>query len=168
MKRKRAQIWSLDIMAGMMLFLTGIMIFFVYTLNQPGEAQENFELLFYDARVIANSLMSSGYPQKWDSANIVTLGITDDNRINETKLESLYNIIYTDSNYSYTKNILNTRYDYYIFLDENMTINSNQVEGIGKPGATKNNIDARNLVKITRFTIYQNKTTPLYLYIWEE
>lgn len=155
-------------MAAMMLFLVGIMVFFTYTLNQPGEAQENFELLFYDGRVIADSLMSSGYPQKWDSSNIVTLGITDNNRINETKLESLYNMIYTDNNYSYTKNLLNTRYDYYIFLDENMTINSNQVEGIGKPGATKNNIDARNLIKITRFTIYQNKTTPLYLYIWEE
>ena len=43
-----------------------------------------------------------------------------------------------------------------------------EFQGIGKPGVNKDNIDARNLIKTTRFTIYKNKTVPLYLYIWEE
>lgn len=168
MKDKHAQIWSLDLMVAVILFLSGIMVFFVYSINQPGETQDNFELLFYDGKAITDSLLSSGYPANWNSSNVIILGITDDDRINETKLENLYDMIYIDNDYQATKNLLNTGYDYYIFLYENMTINSNEVEGIGKPGTTKDNITARNLVKITRFTIYQNKTTPLYLYIWEE
>ncbi len=166
--KKRAQIWGFDILAGMALFLIGIIVFFVYSLNQPGEAQDNFELLSYDGKIIADNLMSPGYPLEWNSSNVVTLGISSEDKINETKLQKLHEIIYTENNYTITKNIFNTQYEYYFFLEQNMTINSIEVEGIGKPGATRNNIDARNLIKITRFTVYQNKTTPLYIYIWEE
>lgn len=168
MKYKSAQIWGLDIMMGLSLFLVGIMIFFIYTLNQSDETKESFDLLFYDGKILADNLMSSGHPQDWNSTNAVILGLTTDNKINETKLEQFYNIIYTENNYTKTKRLFNTKYDYYFFLDENMTINSNSIEGIGKPGISKNNIESRNLVKITRFTIYQNKTLPLYIYIWEE
>lgn len=166
--KKRAQIWGFDILTGLVLFLVGIIVFFLYSLNQPSEAQENFEFLFYDGKIIADNLMSSGHPFDWNSTNVITLGISDENKINETKLERLYEIIYTENNYTLTKSLFNTQYDYYFFLDQNMTINSLEVEGIGKPGANRNNIDARNLIKITRFTIYKNKTTPLYIYIWEE
>ncbi|MFH1291256.1 MAG: hypothetical protein ABIH79_01740 [archaeon] len=165
---KGGQIWGFDILTGIVLFLVGIIVFFVYSLNQPSEAQDNFEFLFYDGKIIADNLMSSGYPLDWNSSNVITLGISSEDKINETKLERLYEMIYTENNYTLTKTLFNTQYDYYFFLDQNMTINSIEVEGIGKPGVTKDNIDARNLIKITRFTIYQNKTTSLYIYIWEE
>ncbi|MCK4650321.1 hypothetical protein KAT36_03750 [Candidatus Pacearchaeota archaeon] len=155
-------------MAGMVLFLVGIMIFFVYSLNQPSQAKDNLELLFYDGKIIADNLLSEGHPTNWNPNNVRILGITTANKINQTKIENLYQMIYTQNNYTKTKNLFNTEYEYYFFLDQNMTINSSSVEGIGKPGATKQNINAKNLVKITRFTIYQNKTTSLYLYIWNE
>lgn len=166
--KNKAQIWSLDLMAGLALFLVGIMIFFIYSLNQPSQARENLELLSYEGKIIADDILSEGYPTNWDSDDVRTLGLTTDNEINQTKLENLYQIIYMQGNYTKTKNLFNTQYDYYFFLDQNMTVSSGQIEGIGKPGVTKQNIDARNLIKITRFTIYQNKTTSLHLYIWEE
>ena len=49
-----------------------------------------------------------------------------------------------------------------------MTINSAEVEGIGQPGADKENINALNLVKITKFTVYKNKPVTAYFYIWQE
>lgn len=166
--KKRAQIWGVDLMSGMVLFVIGVMIFFIYSLNQSDEVQDNFELLFYEGKIIANNFISSGYPPNWNSNNVITMGISDDNKINETKLEKLYEMIYVDNNYHITKNLLNTQYDYYFFMSQNMIINSAEVEGIGKPGATKDNINAKNLIKITRFTVYKNKTTPFYIYIWEE
>lgn len=168
MKYKKAQIWGLDIMMGLALFLIGIMIFFTYSLNQSEETTEVFDLLFYDGKILADNLMSEGYPIDWNSTNSVVLGLTSDNKINDTKLERLYDMIYTENNYSRTKQLFNTKYDYYFFFDQNMTIDSNPVEGVGKPGVSKNSITSKNLVKITRFTIYQNKTLPLYIYIWEE
>ena len=163
-----AQVWSLDIMVGLSLFLVGMMMFFTYTINQSDETTEVFELLSHDGKILADNLMSKGYPEDWNSSNAVIIGLTTDNRINDTKLTSLYNMIYTGNNYTKTKRLFSTNYDYYFFFDENMTINLNSVEGIGKPGVTKNNITSKNLVKITRLTIYQNKILPLYIYIWEE
>ncbi len=165
---KRAQIWGIDLMSGMVLFIVGIVILFVYSLNQSNEVQDNFELLFYEGKIIADNFLSSGYPSDWNSTNVITIGISDNSKLNETKLENLYEMIYINNNYSTTKNSLNTQYDYYFFLNQNMTINSTEIEGIGKPGITKDNINVKNLIKITRFTIYQNKTTPFYIYIWKE
>ena len=155
-------------MAGLMLFLVGIMIFFVYSLNQPSQAQETLALLNYDGKIIADNLLSSGYPDNWNSQTAITIGITTEEKINQTKLETLYQMVYIQNNYTKTKNLFNTIYDYYFFLDQNITISSGPIEGIGKPGITKNNINATDLIKITRYTIYQNKTTPLYLSIWQE
>ena len=167
MKSKKAQIWGFDLMIAMSMFLISVMVFFTYTLNYSEESKETFDLLLYDGEAIANNLMSTGYPDNWNSADVIVLGLTTDNKINETKLTKLYDIIYTDNDYSKTKGLFNTMYDYYFFFDNNMTINSNSIEGIGKPGVSKNSVTSKNLVKITRFTIYQNKTLPLYIYIWE-
>ena len=60
-----------------------------------------------------------------------------------------------------------TQYDYYFFLEENISINSTEFEGIGKPGTTKNNLNTTNLIKITRFTIFNEKPITAYLYIWD-
>ena len=43
-----------------------------------------------------------------------------------------------------------------------------EFQGIGKPGVNKDTIDAKNLIKTSRFTIYKNKTVRLNLYVWEE
>ncbi len=155
-------------MAGLALFLVGIMVFFIYSLNQPSQAKENLEILSYDAKIVADSLLSKGYPEDWSTNNVEVLGLTTDNKINQTKLENIYSMIYIQNNYTKTKNLLNTQYDYYFFLDQNMTISSTSIEGIGKPGTTRQNVNARDLVRITRFIVYQNKTTPLYLYLWQE
>ena len=155
-------------MTGLALFLVGIAIFFIYSINQPSQSKETFELLNYDGKMIADTLLSQGYPENWDTSNAITIGLTTSNKINQTKLENLYQMIYVQNNYARTKNLLNTGYDYYFFLTENMTVGAGPIEGIGKPGTTKNNINAKDLIKITRYTIYQNKTTPLYLYIWQE
>lgn len=167
-RNSRGQIWGLDLIAGVTLFTIGIVIFFIYSINQPGEAEGNFEPLLYEGKIIANNLMSEGYPLDWDSNNAITIGISNDNKINETKLGRIYDMIYIDNNYTRTKKLLDTQYDYYFSINGNMTINGTQIEGVGKPGTTIETISSKNLVKITRFTIYQNKTTPLYIYIWEE
>ena len=165
---RHGQIWSLDLMAGLALFLVGIMIFFIYSLNQPSQARESLELLTYDGNIIADNILSQGYPLNWNESNAITIGLTTNKKINQSKLETLYQMIYIDNNYNKTKNLFNTQYDYYIFLEENMTVSAGSINGIGRPEMNPQNINARNLIKLTRFTIYENKTTPLYLYVWQE
>ena len=162
---KRGQAWSMDIIIAFIIFLTAIIIFFIYSVNYSGEVEDILRKLTYDGEIIFESILSKGYPSDWITGNVVNLGIISEGRINETKLERFYT--YVQNNYSESKGMFNTEYDYYFFLGENVTINSQEVEGFGKPGVNKNNIDSANLIKITRFTIYRDKPTAAYLYIWQ-
>lgn len=163
----KGQIWGLDIMAGSALFLIGIVIFLVYSLNQS-PSYDTIDLLSYDGKIITENLLSEGYPNDWSSNNVVTIGLTTSGKINQTKLEELYQMIYVENNYTRTKNLFATNYDYYFYLDIPMTTSGGSIEGMGKPGVTASSINAKDLTKITRYTVYENITTPLYLYIWQE
>lgn len=161
----RAQIWGMDLVVAVIIFSIGLTGFYLYSLNEQGSSQEIVELLSYDGRIISEIILSEGYPENWDTSNVVEIGILKNNKIDETKLENFYNLAST--NYTRTKHLFNTIYDYYFFLDENMTINSLEVEGIGKPGINKDNINAKDLVKITRVVVYQNKIMTSQLYLWK-
>ena len=158
MKRK-GQAWGLDLTIAAVIFTVGLVFFYFYALNQPNEAKETVDALFYDGEVLASSILSEGYPLDWNMNNVVTIGILTEGKINNSKLQKFYNL--NASDYEKTKNLFNTRYDYYFFLEKNMSTIAADVEGIGKkPG------DAENLVRITRFTIYQDRPITAYLYIW--
>jgi hypothetical protein len=168
---KMGQAWGIDMIVAFMIFLIGILIFFVYSVNYSGEAKESLDSLSHDGEIVLNNILSEGYPANWDPANNskypIKIGILSENKINETKLERFYDLAKTDTNYSETKRIFNINYDYYFFMRENMTIGLDRVTGIGKPGVTNlNNIDSSNLIKLTRFTVYKEKPTTVYLYIW--
>ena len=168
MKNKKSQAWGIDLMVGIVIFSLVIVFFYFYALNQPGEAKETIETLLYEGKIISNLILSNGYPEDWNSGNVQKIGILNNNKINQTKLESFYDMVQTNEDYTQTKIKFTTKYNYYFFLDKSMIINGEGVEGIGKPGATKANIpsSAKNLIKITRFTIYSGEPTTAYLYIW--
>jgi len=133
-------------------------------LNDPNESKEILENLFYDGKIVTNTLLSGGSPEDWTEDNVIKIGILSDNKINQTKLEYFYNL--TQTNYNNTKILFNTRYDYLFFLSENMTLGSEEIEYIGKNVLDKDNVDTYNLVKITRFTSYNGRPVTSYLYIW--
>jgi hypothetical protein len=162
--KKIGQVWSIDIIIAFTVFLIAILIFFIYSVNYSGEVEDTFKKLSYDGEIIFKNIFSEGYPEDWNSSNVVNIGIFSKNKINETKLERFYNL--AENNYSITKDIFKTNYDYYFFLELNITINSLEIEGIGKPGTNKDDITSENLIKLTRFTIYKEKPTTAYLYIW--
>jgi hypothetical protein len=165
-KQKNAQAWGMDLMVGLMLFSFGIATFYLYSINNQGESRENFERINYDGNKIMNSILSEGYPLEWNTSNFIKIGILSGDKVNQTKLENFYNL--TQNNYSITKAVFSTKYDYY-FITDNITYGTKAIEGIGKPGSTIATIppEAKNLVKINRFIIYKEKPVSAYLYIWE-
>lgn len=167
---KKAQGWGMDLIIAVTIFTIGLVVFYIYSLNSPGEAKENIETLFYDGKILANTILSEGSPTNWDKTNVAEIGILTNNKINETKLQYFYNLTKTEESYKKTKNLFNIKYDYYFFLNDNMTTIEANVDGIGKPGVTRTSEynNAKNLVKVTRYTIYENKPMTAYFYIWEE
>lgn len=165
MKNRKSQAWGIDLITGIIIFSIGILVFLIYSVNHAGEAKENLEPLAYEGEVLFSNILSEGYPEDWNSDNVVKIGILGHNKINETKLERFYAL--AQDNYNKTKSLFDTRYDYY-FSFSNMDINSTIIEGIGKPGTNITSINAANLIKITRFTVYKNKPVTAYVYVWEE
>ncbi len=158
--KNKAQGWGFDLMVASIIFITGLVVFYLYSLNSPTETQEVLNVLTYDGNLIANAFLSEGYPLDWNENNVISLGIMSNNRINQTKLERFYAL--STSNYQKTKELFNTKYEYYIFSSENFTIAGQEVSGIGNFP-----LNPKNLIKISRITIYNNKPIDLNFEIWE-
>ncbi|MBD3252167.1 hypothetical protein GF386_00355 [Candidatus Pacearchaeota archaeon] len=165
---KKAQAWGMDLIIGFSIFIFVLSVFYIYSLNQSGGEINIIETLIYDGNLITNSIFSEGHPVEWNETNVTKIGILSDNKINETKLESFYNL--TKNNYDKTKILFNTKYDYYFFIDPEFSFYDGKKEGIGKSGITRKNANqtSTNLIKITRFTVYKEKPVTAYLYIWDE
>lgn len=160
MIKKKAQGWGFDVIISVVIFSIGIMGFFLYSLNYNTSSEEILPLMNYDADIVSSFILSQGYPVDWTETNVVSLGLTTDNKINDTKLERLYNLNRTD--YEKTRRLFSTKYQYFFNFSEGMYVNGNLVDGIGaKP------INQKDLIRITRFTIYKDRPVSLNVYIWK-
>jgi len=151
-----------------LIFSAAILIYYKTTTNLSDQDEELLDDLLIDAKSISNSLMSQGCPYNWIEDNVVRIGITNDNRINETKLEQFSRIPYNDS-----RKLFGTAYDYYVyFRDRNNDIIpfNETLEGIGKPGVDSTNIQTvekpKKLVKVTRFVIKKSDIVKMVIYLW--
>jgi len=165
---KKGQAWSVDLIVALGLFSIGIVVFLIYSIDFTDHNRDVYENLFYDAEFMSNILLSEGYPVDWDQGNVVQLGILSEGKINGSKLDEFHNII-GNGDYESTKILFNTKYNYYFFFSEEMVLHEGgvPVDGLGQPGFDINNITEDNLIKITRFSIYNDKPVSVYLYVFD-
>lgn len=165
---KRAQAWGFDLLTAVSLFFIGIVLFFMYSINYPKESQETIELLQYESDFISETLLSEGYPADWDENNVGKIGIVDDGKINETKLERFYNLANNNLNpsgYLQAKSLFDTDYNFFVNISVPLVIGGSVIPegGIGKDFVGES---VSNLIKTTRFTVYQNSPVSVNLYVW--
>src|SRR3989344_4693175 len=147
MKTRKAQAWGFDLIAAMMIFLVGIILFFFYVLNAPNENNDVFNNFDYEGKIVGDSLFSSGFPEDWDQSDVVTIGIMSNGALNETKLEEFYDFV--NSDYERTKRLFNILNEYYVYFEEPIVVDSVSIEGIGWKES-----NPKNLVKITRVMVH--------------
>ncbi len=163
----KGQIWYLDIMFALSIFTVALVFFFKADINFLDKAVDTLEDMDLEAGLLSDSLMSPGYPAGWDTGNVIEIGLTKKNRINETKLDYLGMI-----EYNLTKTKFRTKYDYYIVFEDIggiEWINSTN-EGIGKPGINSTNLldsDPDHLIKIVRFVIFKSDAKRMVVYLWQ-
>lgn len=160
MKSAKAQAWGFDLLIASVLFFIGMILLFFYSLNSGSEGQESLNSLEYTGNYAADIILSEGYPIDWNPSNVVAPGILSNYKINDTKLERFYDL--SVDNYAKTKSLFSTNYNYYFNFSESMNIGGTNIEGIGQQFT-----NAKNLFKVTRFTVYRDRPTTFSLYVWE-
>lgn len=168
---KRAQAWGFDVMMASTIFALGLVVFFLYSLNYPRQSEDTINALQFDGNFIAENLLSVGSPNNWDQNNVASIGLTNENKINQTKLERMYdmtNFVNNNAGYNRTKSLLNTRYDFFFNFTQQISIRGVPLQGgIGRNYTGDPNKIPKNLIKVTRLTVYNNQPTTMQLFVWE-
>lgn len=161
---KKAQIWSMDLLVGVLIFLGALLMFYKYSINTMDFQGEEMDNLLLDAKLISSYLMSEGYPNDWSESNVTLMGITDGGvRIDEGKVQQFSSI--ASSDYVRSRNLLSTIHNYQVSFkdkDGNLT-HIGGVSSIGKDYTVENPDD---LIRIERFAVYNSSIIRLVVYVW--
>lgn len=127
---KNAQVWYVDFIIALLLFILTIVFYFNYTDNLKKQEQETLDIMVNDVKGISSSLVMIGYPSDWDNSSVMTIGIANDQKLNATKLNRFKKL-----GYNMTKRKFGTTYDYFVFFVNNKgePLNIKGVCGTGSP-----------------------------------
>ncbi len=114
MRWRKAQAWYLDLVAGMLIFIVGLVIFFNANTNIERNSKLLFEELSQDANGISSQMLTPGYPNGWDIQNVELIGVVDNGKINPQKWSEFQSIPY-----NLTKRLLGVSSEYLVFIEEN-------------------------------------------------
>ncbi len=160
MINKSGQGWGFDLVVACSIFFIALIAFYFFAVNNSSQGQDNLALLSYESQLIADSLLSEGYPLNWSISEVDEIGIVSNNKINQTKLEMFYNL--SETNYSFTKIIFGITGDYFVNFSEPIYIQDRLILGIGFPPENH-----ENLIKSSRYIIYNNRPVTLTVEVWK-
>jgi hypothetical protein len=157
--RKKAQAWYTDFMVGLLLFFAALTIYYLFQSSFGNTEEVALEDMISDAKQIANSLMSPGYPEGWSPATVERIGIVEDMRIDFDKLDDFISM-----DYNLTRSKFRTTYEYAIYFydgNESIILSNNQTYiGLAPSQANK-------LVKITRMALYNSTLALIEVQVWQ-
>ena len=145
-KNKKAQAWSLDLIVAGAIFMIGIIVLYVYTVNYSSQTKSDLNELFYEGNLASQLILS----EEDD-------GILSEQKINQTKLEEFDSLSSQEK-----KSILGLNNDFY-FTFPGLEIGGTPVDYIG----IMNTTDTESLIQVTRLTIYKNKPVKFLVYSWK-
>jgi hypothetical protein len=157
-KSVRAQIWGFDLMIALTLFFAGLIVIYIYAINFTEDSESVLGDLYSESILVSSLILSEGNPENWTVDSVDIPGILNDNRINQTKLEQLDELVGDD--YPRAKILVGATNNFY-FNFSGMKIGGVSVDGIGEYP-----VDANNLIKTERVVIYENKPVKFFIYSW--
>lgn len=137
MKNNKTQIWSIDYVIGLVIFVMTLVLAFTLTENILTEKEDQTEMLLTDAKIISQMMITSGYPTDWNSTTAknlsegVKIGLGNKpNFLNDSKIIEL-----NQTDYYKIKLLLGTKYDFFFyFQDKDGEIkNIRGICGVGEP-----------------------------------
>ena len=116
--KKNAQVWSIDLIVAVIIFLLALVFFYKYSLNNIYAQEDNNQNLIDDGKKISDYLVSEGYPSSWSSSDVRAIGLTDGNmRLDKDKVALFYNLSFAD--YPRARRLMSNINDYYVYFEDN-------------------------------------------------
>lgn len=156
----KAQAWGFDLIVASAIFLVGVVFIYYFSINDSKFASQDYYALKKESSLIAETLLTGGFPEDWNSQNVVIVGITDEDQLNETKLQRFYNLVQAD--YGATKPLFNIRYDYLVNFSTPLDVNSNEISYIGLQSSAQ-----KNLAKTERVVVYKGEILTMEVFSWD-
>lgn len=151
---KKSQIWFLDFMFGLFIFLGVVVFYYNYYNNISDDKEQVWNEMVIDSKSVSSSLISQGYPEDWNATTAVRIGLMNSNhRMNQTKLDEFAKIEYNTSMI-----LLSTKYDFYFFLEEK---NGTKHFPVGREP-----VNNTFIVQSTRLVIYNSSIHRMVVYLW--
>lgn len=93
---RKGQILSTDFLIASTMFVIAIIAVYIYWSYLSNQLEETRQLndIVDTAYLVSNVWMREGTPQFWNSSNVVDLGLQNNHRFNQSKLNELNNIGY--------------------------------------------------------------------------
>jgi hypothetical protein len=159
-RSRKAQAWGFDLIAGLMIFVLGVVLFYFYAVNNSSGNEQKSLFMKEEAKLVAEILLTGGSPVNWNVTNVERIGFYDNGKINQTKLNNFYNL--TNADYSRARALFNINDDFYVFFSSNVSVGGQVVSFIGD-NQTQN---AKNVVKVTRAVVYDNRVVGMEVNVW--
>lgn len=160
--KKKAQVWTLDFIAGLLIFIVIIFIV-IATLRNYVNNDDDYADIVRESDHISSMLVGDGFPSDWNSTNVLIPGIADNNRINSSKLDS-----FDELTYSRQKTLLQNTGEFVFYFYNGAIINESQCfRGYALPGCTLAIPDsAENVAKTERVVILNSSIVKLVVITW--
>ena len=159
---KKAQVFTLDFLLALLIFTATVIVSLKLVFNT--ETNDDYQLLQLEARAISDALMSEGIPNNWDSNNVSIPGILSNKKLSETKLQELKNLGYHN-----VSNLINARRNFYFYFANSTDILNITFCGFGEINetCTQPEIEARNIVKLDRIVVHEQKAVKMVVLVWD-
>ncbi len=153
-KRRKAQVWSLDFATSFVIFmLVLIPLFFIWSyVNTQNQQQLIFDDLENTALSVSDALVrTKGLPEDWNPSDVSVIGLaSEENVLNATKVS--YLLAMGSADYNMTRNILTGGYDFFFNLTD---LNGTSYGTIGSKA------ENRMVVPLERYCLYNDRIAKL-------
>jgi hypothetical protein len=152
----KGQALSFDFLfsSGIFLILVSfLLIYWAYTNTQISETGK-LERMIDKTQLVSDVLFGDGYPEYWAPGNIINLGLQNDNRFNQTKLNYL-----TSMGYPAVKDMAGVGEDEFYFRIYDQ-VNQTKFQF----GLYPNNEE--NLVRLNRVGILEGDIVSVEIFVW--
>ena len=173
---RKAQAWYLDLVAGMFIFIAGLIVYYYANTNLSYDDKEIYDDISRDAESIASLLLTPGYPLDWDSETVEQIGVVTGQELDEGKWLQFSAIPYNES-----RRLLGTQNEFFAFLAEKneSIINITSLCGIGDPSViagkdsdgnclpiSLEEVRFADLAKKERYILHNGRVAKAVVYLW--